>query len=435
MTQHADERIRKLFERRRFGIHPGLTNTLKLLEAVGNPHKKLSAIHVAGTNGKGGLCHVLYSALLQSNSTVGLFTSPHLLDFRERFRVNGRMISEDELGGVLDKVLPAAEEIGCTFFETSTVIAFAFFAQQNVEFAVLETGMGGRLDSTNVCDPLVTAVTGIALDHVSFLGNTISQVATEKAGIIKPNVPVVVGEVHADAQKVIVKRAREVNARCLDRELSSFAFHVVDRSITGESTFEVQVDDSLQRASLPLPGIHWPQLLSMACDVLQCLPLALSASEIVSLVLAGAQHCINDGYKGRMQVLGEDPLIVLDIAHNEQSLVGLLSTLSTCGWDLKEANCVFGVMADKDLHNIIPQLCQFHTVYTCAPPLDRSLGAGELAELFPNDKAHNAETVAQAIELAMQSGRKTVICGSFFVAEQALLFFQQTKSGSQHGIS
>ncbi len=432
MTQQEDERIRKLFERRRFGIHPGLANTRALLRAVGDPHLQVKAIHVAGTNGKGGLCHVLYSTLLQQGVSVGLFTSPHIVDFRERFRVDGRMISPEELDNILDQVLPPAEEIGCTFFEISTVIAFVFFAQQNVSHSILETGMGGRLDSTNVCVPVVTAITGIGLDHTDFLGDTLAKVAAEKAGIMKSKVPVVIGQLPAEAADVIAEHARELDVEVLTREQSGYSFCAVKRELSGSTQYEATAYGDAQTAVLPLPGSHWPHLLTMTCDIVEKLHVCSSEESVVASVLAGAQRCIADGYMGRMQLMYKEPLVMLDIAHNEQSLVNLVETIAQCGWDVPNTQCVFGVMADKDLANVLPQLSQFHTVFSCAPPLDRALDSDILVGKFPAGKAINAQTVSNAIKLAMQSGRKTVICGSFFVAEQAFHFFHKHYPGKNH---
>jgi dihydrofolate synthase/folylpolyglutamate synthase len=190
---------------------PGLDNTYRLMEHLGNPHQKLRAIHIAGTNGKGSTSHLIAAALQAEGYRVGLFTSPHLVDFRERIRINGQMIPQEDVVGFVDTNRSFLEEVRPSFFETTMALAFAYFAQQQVDIAVIEVGLGGRLDSTNIIQPLLSVITNIGIDHTEFLGTTLPQIAQEKAGIMKPNTPCVIGERHPETQDVFLARAHACN--------------------------------------------------------------------------------------------------------------------------------------------------------------------------------------------------------------------------------
>jgi len=188
---------------------PGLENTLRLMEYVGNPHQHLRAIHVAGTNGKGSTCHLIAAALQSAGWRVGLYTSPHLVDLRERIRINGRPIPEKNVTAFIEQHRAFLDELQPSFFETMTAMAFAYFVAEKVDIAVVETGLGGRLDSTNVLTPILSVITNIGMDHMEFLGRTLPQIAREKAGIIKPGVPAVIGESHPQTLNVFLERAQE----------------------------------------------------------------------------------------------------------------------------------------------------------------------------------------------------------------------------------
>ena len=190
---------------------PGLGNTLRLMAHLGNPHEQLHAVHVAGTNGKGSTSHLIAAALQAQGYRVGLFTSPHLVDFRERIRISGAMIPENTVVQFVEEHRAFLDELCPSFFETTMALAFWYFAQQQVDIAVIEVGLGGRLDSTNILIPMLSVITNIGIDHTEFLGNTLAQIAGEKAGIIKPNVPCVIGETHSETQEVFLSRARECN--------------------------------------------------------------------------------------------------------------------------------------------------------------------------------------------------------------------------------
>ena len=219
MFQSKKEVLDKLFSLHRFGIKPGLERTLSLLKFIGNPHLKLKFVHVAGTNGKGSVCSTIFSILFEAGYKVGLYTSPHIFDFSERIRINDICITEDEIIDFSNLIIPFALELGATFFEVTTVMAFYFFEKNNVDIAVIETGMGGSYDSTNVIYPLLSIITKIDMDHQEFLGDTIEKIAGEKAGIIKANTPVIIGNNTYQVQNILNSKANSENSPIIDTNL------------------------------------------------------------------------------------------------------------------------------------------------------------------------------------------------------------------------
>lgn len=356
---------------------PGLETVLKLSEAFGSPHKVLKTIHVAGTNGKGSTCHLLAASLQQSGYKVGLFTSPHLVDFRERIRINGNKIDEQYVVDFTEKAKSLIGEFHPSFFELTTVMAFRYFADSNVDVAVIEVGMGGRLDSTNIISPDLSIITGISLDHTQFLGHTTKEIAFEKGGIIKPQTPVIVAEADEDTKAVFDKLSSDRNAPIYYAEK------------TGElESYELLPDESYIRYNT----IHWGTVDSQLVG--DCQPInarsALFALHLLKDKLGyhiteegvkeGFKHVVQStGLMGRWQVLAKKPLMICDTGHNAGGIAQIVSRLSKLTKD--NLHIVFGMAGDKDVTAVVNLLPKDAHYYWCQASVDRAMPVEELQKI------------------------------------------------------
>lgn len=332
-----------------------LTNTLALADRLDNPHKKFRSIHVAGTNGKGSTAHMLASILQSSGYKVGLYTSPHLRSFRERIRVNGEQVSENFVIDFVQRIKPAIEEISPSFFEITVVMAFEYFALQQVDIAVVETGLGGRLDSTNVITPVLSVITSISLDHQDMLGDTLELIAAEKAGIIKEKIPVVVGKLPAEAHEVISRIAEERQSPCLG-----------PKSIVGGVTFESDVSPEVLRLNLGT--------VLQSIDVLKKSGWNVSSGQIES----GLKHLARQtGLKGRWQRLRSKPLTYCDVGHNEEAVDWLMKRIDEI--DYRKLHIVWGSVEDKLVDKIFSLLKTEADYYFCAANVPRAMPVEKLA--------------------------------------------------------
>ena len=340
---------------------PGLENTLRLMVHVGNPHEALRAIHVAGTNGKGSTSHLIAAALQASGLRVGLFTSPHLVSLTERIRINGMPIPEEEVASWVTRCRAFLDEIQPSFFETMTALAFDYFVQQKVDIAVVEVGLGGRLDSTNVLTPLLSIITNIGLDHTEFLGNTLAKIAREKAGIIKPHVPVVIGETHPQTINIFMERAQACESEIYFADQCEY----------------------LRRTRLryapecELKGLYQEHNLQTAFVALRALGVQTSA------IKEGFVHvCSMTGLRGRWEVLKERPLTICDTGHNSHGLQYVARQLK----ELQAPHIwiVFGMVNDKDtdvVMRLLPQGVRYHYIFT-TPDTQRARSAQEMLTLW-----------------------------------------------------
>ena len=357
---------------------PGLENTLRLMEHVGNPHLQLKAIHVAGTNGKGSTSHLIAAVLQTSGLKVGLFTSPHLVSLTERIRINGKPIEEAEIADFIEKNKPFLDELQPSFFETMTALAFAYFVRQKVDIAVVEVGLGGRLDSTNVLTPLLSVITNIGLDHTEFLGNTLAQIAREKAGIIKPNVPCVIGETHPQTMNVFLDRARECGILGDGLETTNCRIWFADqcgylRRCRMREVTECQ-----------LHGIYQEQNMQTAYVTLKALNSQYSAFSIrPSSINDGFSHvCDLTGLRGRWETLCEKPLTICDTGHNSHGLQYVARQLK--GLTNPHIWIVFGMVNDKDtdvVMRLMPSNRQYHYIFT-RPNTKRARSAEEMLRIW-----------------------------------------------------
>lgn len=351
----------------------GLENIEALLEIVGNPHKKLKAIHIAGTNGKGSVAHLTASYCQERELKTGLFTSPHLVDFRERIRINGTMISEEQVVEFFQRFKPQFDQLGPSFFEITTALAFYYFVEQKVNIAVIEVGLGGRLDATNVLSPLLSIITNITLEHTQLLGDTIAKIAFEKAGIIKKDTPVVIGEFHPESFPVFSDIANRLNAPLF---LAEDNFQITGK--LGDCTITGVLGETLyEHVSCPLTGEYQRKNLRtflQAVDILQqIMPTDKSVTkEAIEKVMT------NTGFTGRWQVLRQEPLTICDVGHN---LGGLSLTMKQLGdMSCRQLRIVFGMVKDKDIEHIIPLLPKKAKYYICNAHIERSIDAGELRQ-------------------------------------------------------
>ncbi|MDO7170811.1 bifunctional folylpolyglutamate synthase/dihydrofolate synthase [Mariniflexile sp. AS56] len=377
-----------------------LSNTIKLIEHLKHPHKNFKTIHVAGTNGKGSTSHMLASILQEAGYKVGLYTSPHLKDFRERIKINGQVVSEQFVTGFIEQHKSFFEANSLSFFEMTVGMAFEYFAKEQVDIAVIEVGLGGRLDSTNVITPEVSVITNIGLDHTQFLGTTLEAIAFEKGGVIKPNVPVVIGETQEETTPVFVKLAETNNSKIIFADQEATETYISD--LTG-----------IYQAKNIVTVVH-------AVKELQQKGFNITDQNIKEGLL---QVVKNTGLMGRWQTLQTNPKVVCDTGHNRDGLNYVMKQLSNETFDA--LHIVFGVVNDKDISSIIDLLPQKATYYFCKPEIPRGLDANELKNIFSahNLKGEAYNSVNEAYKSALGAAFSTdfiFIGGSTFVVAEII---------------
>lgn len=340
---------------------PGLENTLRLMAHVGNPHERLKAVHVAGTNGKGSTSHLIAAVLQASGLKVGLFTSPHLVSLTERIRINGQPIPEATVSDFIEQNRDFLDEIQPSFFETMTAMAFDYFVREGVDIAVVEVGLGGRLDSTNVLTPVLSVITNIGLDHTEFLGTTLPQIAREKAGIIKPNIPVVIGESHPQTINVFLERAHECHSEIVFADQCEYLRQQRQRYAPDCELKGIYQEHNLQTAFVALRALH----ISRAA------------------VSEGFAHvCTMTGLHGRWETLCEQPLTICDTGHNSHGIQYVAQQLK----QLTNPNIwiVFGMVNDKDtdvVMQLLPEGEKYHYIFT-RPNTQRARSAQEMLDMW-----------------------------------------------------
>lgn len=406
-----------------------LHNTIALLESLDHPERKFKSVHIAGTNGKGSSSHLLAAIFQSAGYKTGLYTSPHLYDFRERIKINGDMVSEDFVIEFVQTCLPTIENIEPSFFEVTVAMAFAWFAKQQVDIAIIEVGLGGRLDSTNVITPEISVITQIGKDHMNMLGNTLSAIAFEKAGIIKQGVPVVIGEIHPETKPVFEEHAQLKQASLLFAEDYLPIIDIKQHSNSLDVTFK--------HSFLPpttytcdLPG--WYQARNMrtvltTTHILRELGWNLH-EEAVRTGLSNSKSI--NGLMGRWEVLQSKPTVIADVGHNEDGIKVILEQLSKSTY--KHLHIVFGMAKDKEIENVLQLLPKHATYYFTQASIPRALDAHVLREMAINHKLEGTTilSVNQALTTAMQQASKDdliLVCGSIFiVAEIDRTIFQQS---------
>jgi len=377
-----------------------LSNTLKLAEHLNNPENKFKSVHVAGTNGKGSTSHILASVLQEAGYKVGLYTSPHLKDFRERIKINEQEVSKHFVIGFIKRNKDFFEANKLSFFEMTVGMAFDYFAKQNIDIAVVEVGLGGRLDSTNIVTPEVSIITNIGLDHTQFLGDTLEAIAFEKGGIIKPNIPVVIGETQKETAPVFKSLAKSCDSEIL------FADQLVSE------VYKSDLIGSYQSKNI--------KTVVQTVKQLQGKGFKISKKNVKQGLLKVVK---NTGLLGRWQILKERPKVVCDTGHNREGLIYVMQQLSNETFE--SLHIVFGVVNDKDLRYILDLLPKKATYYFCKPNIPRGLDAEELQQTFSSYKLKGRayKSVNEAYNSALNNARKDdfiYVGGSTFVVAEII---------------
>lgn len=393
-----------------------LTNTLALCEALGNPQLTFKSVHVAGTNGKGSTSHMLASVLQSSGYKTGLYTSPHLKNFTERIKVNGNEVSQEFVIDFVNRIKPEIDRIKPSFFEITVAMAFDYFSKCKVDVAVIEVGLGGRLDSTNVIIPEISVITNIGFDHKDLLGDTLEKIAFEKAGIIKSGIPVVISQRQHEVEHVFKAKAHEINAGfsfASDEYNASLSIHGVE--ITRNNA------PYISNLQLPLKGNYQTKNLPgvlCACDLLNTKGFTISKQNLIhGLELTVAQT----GLKGRWQQLSTNPLIICDTGHNVDGIKLVVNQLAQQSFD--KLHIVFGMVKDKDQLEILTLLPTHASYYFCQAKIPRALDANVLSELAQRCglKGVVIADVNEAIQAAKRAAKQSdliFIGGSTFVVAE-----------------
>jgi dihydrofolate synthase/folylpolyglutamate synthase len=377
---------------------PDIGNIQALCNSLGNPENKFKSIHVAGTNGKGSTASLIASALKEAGYKVGLFTSPHLMDFRERIRINGEKISKETIVEFVIQTKEQWTQIQPSFFEITTALAFHYFASEEVDIAIIEVGMGGRLDSTNIIKPELSIITSIGKDHMQFLGSTIPLIAKEKAGIIKNNTPVILGEIEQDALNVIEEIAREKNTLC-----THSSFMNAPKSQL-EGIYQVHNERTAFAALMQLKNLHW------------------NVTE-ESIKLGFQNVLFNSKLRGRWEIIQNNPTVVAEVAHNEEGIQMLIKKIETL--QFQSLRIILGMVEDKDhsaIFNLLPTNARY---YFCASKIPRAFSSSSLqaaaAEFHLQGIAY--ESVEEALNQARVDSHQNdliLITGSIFTVAEIL---------------
>lgn len=355
-----------------------LNNTIDILNYLDNPQNSFKSVHIAGTNGKGSVSHSLASVFQEAGYKTGLYTSPHLRDFRERIRINGSMISEEEVVKFIDEHKKKLEELELSFFEMTVAMAFDYFRKEKVDVAIIEVGMGGRLDSTNVIMPELSVITNISLDHVKFLGENERAIAAEKAGIIKKETAVVIGETQEESKDVFIQKAEENNSEiyfadkiihCEKQDVYSIDYQV----------FNISKDNQLYLKDLKFPLLGNYQKKNLA-TIICSLDILRDKFKIEDThIYEGLSNLVKStGLMGRWQILSRQPLVVADTGHNVAGINEIINQLSETKYS--KLHFVLSVVNDKDIEGILQLLPKEAEYYFCKADIPRGLDAGILAE-------------------------------------------------------
>ena len=398
-----------------------LNNIRALCEALNNPQDSFPTLHIAGTNGKGSVSHMTASVFQCSGYKTGLYTSPHLYDFRERIKINGEMIPEEKVIQFIELIKPRIDELSPSFFELSFAMALHYFREEKVDMAIIETGLGGRLDSTNIITPLVSVITNIGWDHMNLLGNSLEEIATEKAGIIKEGVPVILGEWSAEAIEIIKKESEDRSAPLI---LAEDAFEVT-KHVWVEDDMDVEVFDkrenTLAAYMLDLPGIYQTKNLVTTLTLISAIKGSFEKFN-PACIREGLQNAkANTKLFGRWEVIQRNPWIVLEVAHNIDGISQMLAQIDRIQYDV--LHIVFGTVKDKDPLPILRMLPPTAKFYYTQATIPRALPAIELGGISEEAKraGETFDNVNAAVEAASSKAGKQdliVVCGSIFVVAE-----------------
>jgi dihydrofolate synthase / folylpolyglutamate synthase len=395
-----------------------LINIRRLCDFLNHPYKKFKSVHIAGTNGKGSVSHMLAAILQTAGYKTGLYTSPHLKDFRERIKINGEMVKDKFVIDFTEKIKPVIEEIDPSFFEITVAMAFEYFAEEKVEIAIIETGLGGRFDSTNIIEPELSVITNIGWDHMNILGDSLEKIAFEKAGIIKENIPAVIGEILPETKKIFEQVAKERNSTLAiaSEKRQAISWHWEKHELVVEVAQQHRTDHQLYR--LDLPGIYQTKNLVTVLET--CFQLQQQGWKIeeedIKIGLQQAKK-ITDLH-GRWEVIHPHPLIVLDVAHNEDGIKMLMEQVEVTDHD--HLHIILGIVKDKEPEKILPLFPKLADYYFTQANIPRALNAETLKEKAERFKLKGEiyPDVNTAIKAALAKAAKNdmiLICGSVFL--------------------
>lgn len=401
-----------------------LHNTIALCDAIGNPHTKFKSIHIAGTNGKGSTSHMLAAILQQAGYKTGLYTSPHLKDFRERIKVNGEMISREFVVDFVERTKMVSEQIKPSFFELTVAMAFDHFEKEQVDIAVIETGLGGRLDSTNIITPILSIITNIGYDHMDILGDTLEKIATEKAGIIKPNVPVVIGEYLPETKNVFINKAQQCNAPIYfaqDEYIVSNVKYSMQLLSCDVTNTEHHITESFD---LDLNGLYQTKnIRTVLCAEGILMQQGFNIkNEAEKEALKNVKKLT--GLYGRWDVICDNPTVILDVAHNEDGINQLLQQWSVVRRPSSVLHVVIGMVKDKDVNKVLKLLPKDAVYYFSNAHIERAMPHTVLLEKAKAFELNGEgfDNVNRAISVAKQkaaAGDIIIVCGSVFLIAEA----------------
>ncbi|MES2702213.1 MAG: folylpolyglutamate synthase/dihydrofolate synthase family protein [Bacteroidota bacterium] len=404
-------------------LKPDLTNTIKLCAALGDPQHKFKSVHIAGTNGKGSTSHALAAVLQQAGYKTALYTSPHLVDFRERIRIDGVPVSKEWVVAFVAQHKQVIEEIQPSFFEITVTMAFAYFAEQKVDIAIIETGLGGRLDSTNIITPVLSIITNISYDHKDLLGNTLQEIAAEKAGIMKSGVPTIIGEQQPETERIFFEHSVHKQSTL------HYAQALWDMVRTGHDE-QYQYYKAVNKAKremydlrTDLTGayqLHNIKTVLTAAEMLSYQGFKLhAAATLTSLAYVKS----TTGLRGRWDIMQQHPHIICDVAHNPAGLKEVLLQFDAIGATAK--HIVLGFVRDKDIDEALSLFPKDATYYFCNAQIQRALPADELRSIAAEKVLHGEAypTVTHAVNAAKDALAETdalLVTGSFFIVGEAL---------------
>lgn len=401
-------------------FNKNLNKTIAFCEVLDNPQHQFKSIHIGGTNGKGSTSHMVAAILQTAGYKTGLYTSPHLKDFRERIKIDGIMISEEDVISFVEQYSEDLEKISPSFFEATVGMAFHHFAQNKVDIAVIEVGLGGRLDSTNIISPEISVITNIGLDHVDILGHSLQEIAIEKAGIIKENTPIVIGEYLPETKALFIDKANKENAEIVFAEDT----YTINSTLKTTSTLlEVNISDKNRDINLEL-DLNGTYQLKNIKTVLTAINKLNAKGFIISddhLKTALKQVKSLTGFMGRWQTLQENPLIICDTGHNEDGIKEVIKNINLTPYDA--LHIVFGMVKDKDITKVLELMPKNATYYFCAPNIPRAKEAEQLAKeatqagLIGEVYSSIKEGLSKAVEAASPKDLIFVGGSTFVVAE------------------
>ncbi len=404
------ETLKYLYDLQLFGIKLGLENAAQLSAFLNHPHRKYSTIHVAGTNGKGSTCAMVASIFQAAGYKTGLYTSPHIFDFSERIQINGVRISESTIVRITQNMKSEIDRLKCTFFEATTLLALEYFAENHVDVAIVETGLGGRLDATNIISPVISVITSIGIDHEKYLGDTLERIAREKAGIIKKNTPVVIGNIKPDLKSIFLGFASEEKSDIYFIDECAELSHV-SHSWNG-IRFSIDLFGRQLNVTSTLLGEHQ---IDNACAAIAAVLGQKKLAVTTADILSGIQKA---KWPGRMEILEREPYLIADAAHNPEGMRRLANSLKTLGGG--RIFLVIGMLADKDYEKCAAEIGPMaYAVRTVTPKHERALPGHALKDIFlkyannVEDTPSVREAVARIKELANPSDI-IVVTGSFF---------------------